>query len=409
MLEPQVRQPGFGARLRRLRRERGMSQRELAGDSMTSSYVSLLEGGVRVPRPDMLDHLARTLGVSVHDLIAEPAEPEPASPGTASPSTGTAHHTSTAGPEIYHRTVAESYAAACRDGDPQQILSCGRALQRELVQADERHEALSVLTHLEPVAAKIESVEWQIVIGTEYAMVARDLGRLETALVHAATAERLLSRSTLEGTAEHVKLCAVQLSVRAEMGLCEDVEAKVDEMIALAAKVADPQITGRAYWAACLAYSRCGMPDKAASHVLQAHSMLATPETSLGDWARFLRAAATTLMEDPARLDEAGSLLDEAQRIAAVLPGEDAKLDGARAQFAQLSGDPRLAVELGLKARDRLQGVASVRAHVTLGRAYFALGEMEAGAASLRTAAELAGSMGSHILASKIWQELAER
>lgn len=53
-----------GARLRRLRQERGLSQRELAGPGVSYAYISRIEAGTRRPSVKALRTLARKLGVS---------------------------------------------------------------------------------------------------------------------------------------------------------------------------------------------------------------------------------------------------------------------------------------------------------------------------------------------------------
>jgi transcriptional regulator with XRE-family HTH domain len=54
----------IGIRLRRLRLERGLSQRELGGPGVSYAYISRIEAGTRRPSVKALRMLARTLGVS---------------------------------------------------------------------------------------------------------------------------------------------------------------------------------------------------------------------------------------------------------------------------------------------------------------------------------------------------------
>ncbi|MDQ2909805.1 MAG: helix-turn-helix domain-containing protein, partial [Actinomycetota bacterium] len=54
----------IGQRLRRLRLERGLSQRELAGPGVSYAYISRIEAGARRPSVKALRQLARTLKVS---------------------------------------------------------------------------------------------------------------------------------------------------------------------------------------------------------------------------------------------------------------------------------------------------------------------------------------------------------
>ncbi|MGC3956322.1 MAG: helix-turn-helix transcriptional regulator [Propionicimonas sp.] len=79
----------FGELLRRERRSRKMSQVELGGDRYTGSYISHLESGRRTPTPEVIDFLARRLGVSPlewgarehYDKVATLLAEEEAQPG----------------------------------------------------------------------------------------------------------------------------------------------------------------------------------------------------------------------------------------------------------------------------------------------------------------------------------------
>jgi transcriptional regulator with XRE-family HTH domain len=69
---------GLGPAIRRLRRERGMSLEELAGEIGTSgAHLSRLESGGRQPSLKGLLRVAAALGVEVDELLAAPQEPEP--------------------------------------------------------------------------------------------------------------------------------------------------------------------------------------------------------------------------------------------------------------------------------------------------------------------------------------------
>jgi transcriptional regulator with XRE-family HTH domain len=57
-----------GARLKRLRLERGFSQRDLSSQGVTYAYISRIEAGARTPSVKALRKLARKLGVSVEYL-----------------------------------------------------------------------------------------------------------------------------------------------------------------------------------------------------------------------------------------------------------------------------------------------------------------------------------------------------
>src|SRR5437868_545466 len=58
----------IGQRLKRLRLERGLSQRELASPGVSYAYISRIEGGQRRPSLRAIRMLARALGVSAQYL-----------------------------------------------------------------------------------------------------------------------------------------------------------------------------------------------------------------------------------------------------------------------------------------------------------------------------------------------------
>ena len=60
--------------LRKLRRIRGFSQEELAHRAeIDRTYISALERSVYAAGIDVVDHLARALGVEAADLLTRPA------------------------------------------------------------------------------------------------------------------------------------------------------------------------------------------------------------------------------------------------------------------------------------------------------------------------------------------------
>jgi len=58
-----------GARIRRLRRDRGLTQKQLAAPRYTHAYVSTIESGRRRPSRDALEHFAAKLGVDADELM----------------------------------------------------------------------------------------------------------------------------------------------------------------------------------------------------------------------------------------------------------------------------------------------------------------------------------------------------
>ena len=65
----------FARVLRRLRKDKGLSQEELAHQSdLDRTYISLLERGLRQPSLSSILRLSKPLGVSSADILAEVEE-----------------------------------------------------------------------------------------------------------------------------------------------------------------------------------------------------------------------------------------------------------------------------------------------------------------------------------------------
>ncbi len=72
---------GIGARLKRFRLERGLSQRDLSSPGISYAYISRIESGARTPSVKALRRIAGKLGVTVEHL--ETGEPTPVEHGVA--------------------------------------------------------------------------------------------------------------------------------------------------------------------------------------------------------------------------------------------------------------------------------------------------------------------------------------
>jgi transcriptional regulator with XRE-family HTH domain len=71
----------LGQRVRRLRKARGLSQRDLAAPSVSYAYISRIEADMRIPSVKALRQIANTLGVTVEHL--ETGKPTPTELGIA--------------------------------------------------------------------------------------------------------------------------------------------------------------------------------------------------------------------------------------------------------------------------------------------------------------------------------------
>ncbi|MFJ1755975.1 helix-turn-helix domain-containing protein [Kitasatospora sp. NPDC088134] len=69
-------QPDFGRRLRQLRRERGMTVLQLAGDRYSQAHMSRIETGLRSPTPNVLAWVTSQLKVAPAEFDYLPEDPE---------------------------------------------------------------------------------------------------------------------------------------------------------------------------------------------------------------------------------------------------------------------------------------------------------------------------------------------
>jgi transcriptional regulator with XRE-family HTH domain len=67
----------FAARLKEVRRSRGLTQMELSRQAqVTASYIWRLESGGAAPGIDLVARLALALGTTIHDLLPATAPPD---------------------------------------------------------------------------------------------------------------------------------------------------------------------------------------------------------------------------------------------------------------------------------------------------------------------------------------------
>jgi len=102
----------FGVNLKKLRRERSLSQDELAALlGTTKQVISRYENGQRVPRLSVVTDYARKLGVPLSALSGEPDAPDPTAGGRRVPILGGA----ACGEPIYNPSDGTEYVVVDED------------------------------------------------------------------------------------------------------------------------------------------------------------------------------------------------------------------------------------------------------------------------------------------------------
>jgi transcriptional regulator with XRE-family HTH domain len=412
----QIVQPEFGRRLRRLRTERGMSQRDLAVGVVNQSYISLLEKGSRVPTPEVVNHLSEVLGVPVAELAGVDVEPVvPAGAAVAGAELARELIVSSAVDQgdlpRASQVLTAAFEEAKRSGQPAAMLSHGLALERILEQRNDRSARYALLADLVAVAEQAGVPEALVRTRIALAAAARDVGRLTEAFTHIEQAQTEIADTAFVGGSEHVRLYAVHISVLSDAGGGAEITRIVDRMVAMAAEVKSLTISGRAHWVASIAMARIGEVDRSLEHLRSAREMLASPTTSLRDWARFSVAAVSALMDADADLSEITTRMEAAR--AAMAAAETAATPSAAAslevRYAVAVGEPERALEIAATVDESdLSGIERVRFVLAVGRAQRRCGRAEEAVGSLRRAAQLAEAAAAYRRASQIWREVTD-
>lgn len=409
-----IQQPDFGRRLRQLRAERGLSQRDVAVSAVNPSYVSLLESGLRVPTLDVVLQLARTLEVPLSVFVDDPMVVTGEDRERLAADRLVADLVARSAMSSGDIGSAEArFAAAYREAVtarlPVSALESGIALE-EILGVRGAHQArYDLLTELAAVAGQVGAPELVVKVRIDRACAARDTGRFAEALEEANSACHEIDQTSLRGGSEHLRLLSVLISVLSDSADSAQLPHLIDEMLDLAAGIDSAPLQGRTHWTASVAFARMGDVRRAVEHVRQAGAALADPGTPLRDWARFARSAASALLDAEADLSEVAAYLRHARNAFQVidLPGEAALMNSLEMRFALAEGDPARALEFG-DAVDgsALGGFELVRFCQARGRALGALGRPDEAAAALRQAAELCEKLGAFKLAAQVWREL---
>jgi transcriptional regulator with XRE-family HTH domain len=356
----------IGRRLRRLRLERGLSQRELAAPGVSYAYISRIEAGTRQPSVKALRRLAAKLGVSAEYLEtgSELAPADKRELDLIDLELAVRLGDWQAKQEPLESLLAEAVAA----GDSNAALRSRIALA---IIAREAGDFGRVVTLLEKAVedepfAPIEHVDLYGHLGFAYSAC----GRPEAAV---ALYERCLdavreldAAASLE--ARYSTVLSYALSDAGDLGRAEAVvKAALDHL----GNVEDAYTRVRLYWSmARLAHAE-DKPALALSNARKAISLLETTEDSVNLARAHLLASSITITRSNAT--EATRHLDQAERLLGATPSfaDGVMLSVKRAQVAALEGDGGSAVALARKALERIgDELAEER-----GAAFFALAE----------------------------------
>lgn len=372
----------IGERLKRLRLERGLSQRELAAPGVSYAYISRIEAGTRQPSVKALRKLAAKLGVSA-DFLESGSEldPESARELRLSDLELAVRLGDRAGSEDGLRHVlAEAEAAA--------DAHCAfRARVTLAAVLEERNDLAGAIDLLEGAVAQdfiqpSEHVDVYSQLGRAYAGVGRTAQAVELF-------EQCLDRCADSPSAEarFALMLSYALTDAGDVARAEDV---VRSALARTRDSEDPYMRVRLYWSMARLAEAEGRASIALANIRKAIALLETTEDGL-NLARAHTLASRLLIERE-KADEASTHLDRAERLFGVSPAVSdlAEVTIQRSRIARILGDAAAAIAFAREAL-ALDSQPADRGHAlaALADGLVLAGETEAASDTYREAVDI--------------------
>ncbi|MFJ9544415.1 helix-turn-helix domain-containing protein [Streptomyces sp. NPDC101225] len=394
-----LQQPAFGTRLRKLRQSRGLSQTALAGEGMSTGYLSRLESGARQPTERAVAYLAGRLGLQTADF-EEPAGGSLANALSLVASTGS-------GAAL--ETLREALAAEGHEAPVLRWQALWQLAGQRRLQGDHAGEG-AYLRELVRLGEGVGLTALRVRGLTRLARCLRSLGDINGALDAATGAHRLAGEDDLDVEDRAAVLLAL-VSVEGEAGRTPDARAHVDELVELVAGRSDV-LWAESMWTAAAVRVRQGDHAAAQAYLEEALEKFASSE-DLVLWLRLrLTAGRLHLEKLPPDPEAAARCLDAAESALAFVgtPGLRQQLLALKADlaFATARYDDARAL-LGELAQAEPRMTYRERVQMDILRHQLAVRSGDPGGIQgLRALAEQAQADANIDLAAQIWRILAE-
>ncbi|MEU0603069.1 helix-turn-helix domain-containing protein [Streptomyces sp. NPDC006393] len=392
-------QPAFGRRLRKLRQARGLSQTALAGDGMSTGYLSRLESGARQPTERAVAYLAERLGLEPADF-EEPAGGSLAHALTLVASTGS---------DAAMETLREALAAEGHEAPVLRWQALWQLARQRRVQGDHAGER-DDLEELVQLGDAVGLVALRVRGLTRLARCLRSLGEITAALDAAMTAHHLAREDDLEVEDRAAVLLAL-VSVEAEAGRMPDARAHADELVELVAGRSDA-LWAEAMWTAAAVRLRQGDQAAAQAYLEEALEKFGSDE-DLVLWLRLRLAAGRLHLQklppDPEAAERCVTAAESALAFVGT-PGLRQELTALKADLAFLTSrydDARVLLGELAEVEPRMTYRDRVRLDILRHQLRIRSGD-DSGVQGLRALAEQAQADANIDLAAEIWRILAE-
>ncbi|MCT9011762.1 helix-turn-helix domain-containing protein [Streptomyces sp. NPDC054766] len=392
-------QPAFGRRLRKLRQARGLSQTALAGDGMSTGYLSRLESGARQPTERAVAYLAERLALQAADF-EEPAGGSLAHALTLVASTGS---------DAAMETLREALAAEGHEAPVLRWQALWQLARQRRVQGDHTGER-DYLEELVRLGDAVGLVALRVRGLTRLARCLRSLGEITAALDAAVTAHHLAREDGLE-TQDRATMLLALVSVEAEAGRMPDARGHADELVELVAGRSDA-LWAEAMWTAAAVRQRQGDHTAAQAYLEEALEKFASGE-DLVLWLRLRLTAGQLHLQklppDPAAAQRCVTAAEPALAFVGT-PGLRQELTALKADLAFLTArydEARVLLGELAEVESRMTYRGRVRLDILRHRLRIRSGD-DGGVQGLRALAEQAQADANIDLAAEIWRILAE-
>ncbi|MER6074421.1 helix-turn-helix domain-containing protein [Streptomyces sp. NPDC001852] len=394
-----LQQPAFGSRLRKLRQARGLSQTALAGDGMSTGYLSRLESGARQPTERAVAYLAERLGLEAADF-EEPAGGSLANALSLVASTGSG---------AAMETLREALAAEGHEAPVLRWQALWQLARQRRLQGDHAGER-EYLEELVQLGDAVGLTALRVRGLTRLARCLRSLGDINEALDAAMTAHHLAREGDLDVEDRAAVLLAL-VSVEGEAGRMPDARAHVDELVELVAGRSDA-LWAEAMWTAAVVRVRQGDHAAAQGYLEEALEKFGSGE-DLVLWLRLrLTAGRLHLEKLPPDPEAAERCLTAAEAALAFVgtPGLRQQLTALKADLAFVTArydDARVLLGELAQAEPRMTYRERVQMDILRHQLRIRSGD-DGGIQGLRALAEQAQADANIDLAAQIWRILAE-
>ncbi|WP_300681417.1 helix-turn-helix transcriptional regulator [Nocardioides sp.] len=256
----------LGARIKRFRQQRGMTQGQLAGGVSSTAYVSRIEAGLRRPEPAILEGLARNLDIPVRDLLTGDATPSRARAQLELDYAELELNTGSAAQAVLRLDNLPEHL----DTDHRQLADLLQALAGQALGADP-------IVKLEKLVAEnpVNVTTW---FRAQMALcrALRDTGELDSAAAAGEQALKHVEELNLTGTDDGIQLAVTLAGIYEMRGEIPRALRLAESTLAQADETSTPRSRAYVYWNASVCESEQGNISAAIDYAGKAISLLGT-------------------------------------------------------------------------------------------------------------------------------------